>query len=337
MTTGSRNLSPAPDAVGSDPVSPNSVREDSSAPDSPSAASLEPGSLVTGPPSLGFGGWAELLKLRITTFVAIAATTGGLLAAPDAQLVHVLGAAFWIALSSAGASVFNQVLERDTDALMERTAERPLVTGAIGLGFALVLGGALTVASTVGLVIGYGWTAGLLALGTLLTYVLIYTPLKRLSTLNTVVGALPGAMAPLIGAVAIAGEPGIWGYALFANLFVWQFPHFMAIAWLYRVDYARAGLKMLPTVPGGEALAGRQAFLQTIAILPTGLLPLLESKATWLYAFGSTAVGIAYLVAAFAFMRSTTVKNARRLLHTSLVYLPVLYGVALFDRIVLTF
>ncbi len=286
---------------------------------------------------LDLSSWSELLKLRITTFVAIAAVTGGLLAAPGAEFGHVLGAAFWIALSSAGASLFNQVIERDTDALMERTANRPLVTGAISVQTAVFLGGGLAMVSTVGLSLGYNLLAGLLSLGTLLAYVLVYTPLKRHSTLNTVVGALPGAMAPLIGAVALAGEPGIWGYALFANLFVWQFPHFMAIAWLYREDYARAGLKMLPAVPGGEALAGRQAFLHALALLPTGLIPLLESQATWFYALGSTAAGIAYLTASFFFLRNNDRNSARRLLLTSLLYLPILYGIALFDRLVLQF
>ena len=279
--------------------------------------------------------WAELFKLRITAFVAFAAVTGALLAAPHADLALVLEAALLIAANAAAASAFNQVLERDTDRLMVRTRNRPLVAGRISVRDAVLAAGTLATLGTAGLALRFEPLAGLLALATLVVYVLVYTPLKRLTSFNTVIGALPGAMPPLLGAVALAGEPGIWGWALFANLFVWQFPHFMAIAWIYRDDYARAGLAMLPSVPGGRALAGRQAFLHGLAILPTGLLPLLESQATWFYAFGALAAGVAYLAAAWRFLVREDERSARGLLFTSLLYLPVLYAIALADRLLL--
>ena len=171
----------------------------------------------------------------------------------------------------------------------------------------------------------------------LLTYALVYTPLKRVSTLNTVVGALPGAMPPLLGYAAVAGDVSGWGLYLFAGLFAWQFPHFMAIAYLYREDYARAGLRMLPAVEGGVGMAGRQAVAYALVLLPVSLLPVVRGEAGLVYAAGALVLGLAYLGASIAFALRPPNKGragARALLTTSLVYLPVLYATILVDPVV---
>jgi protoheme IX farnesyltransferase len=289
------------------------------------------------PPTLldGLADLAVLLKPRIASFVFLAALVGGWLAlGRGAELWPLAEAALWITCTAGAASVFNQVLERDTDARMERTRHRPLPAGRIGVGAAIGVGAGLAALGTAGLALRFDPLAAVLALLTLLTYALVYTPLKRVTTFNTLVGALPGAMPPLLGHVAATGEVGVWGAALFALLFVWQFPHFLAIAWIYREDYARAGLRMLPSVPGTVGMAGRQALLYCLPILPVAMLPAWEGEAGWIYVLASVGAGLAYLAASLAFALRENAANARRLLRTSLVYLPVLLAVAVLDRLV---
>jgi protoheme IX farnesyltransferase len=279
--------------------------------------------------------WATLTKLRITVFAAVSAGVAALASRPDVGLGRAAEAALWVGLTSAAACVFNQVLERDVDALMERTRLRPLPAGRVGVRDA-VIGGALLALLGVGLLAWrFNLLVALLALGTLAAYVLVYTPLKRFTTFNTLVGAVPGAMPPLLGACALAGTPGVIGLSLFATLFVWQFPHFFAIAWLYREDYQRAGMRMLASVPGTAGVAGRASLLHALCILPVSLLPVLQRSATLFYALVATGLGALYVLAAGAFARRESERSARRLLHVSLLYLPLLLAVLLIDRLVL--
>ncbi|MCZ6596334.1 MAG: heme o synthase [Planctomycetota bacterium] len=279
--------------------------------------------------------WVALVKPRITLMVVFVAFIGGLLAAgPDADLGLVAAAALCVGLTAAGAGVFNQVIERDLDALMRRTMGRPLVTGRVRVRDAILFGAALTIVGVFGLASEFGLLSALLALATLLAYTLVYTPLKLHSSFNTAVGAIPGAMPPLIGFVALAGEPGPWGWMLFAVLFVWQFPHFLAIAWLYRDDYRRAGMKMLPALPGSDGIAGRQALLYALALLPVSLLPGVRGDAGITYSVGAVVLGLAYVGAAGAFALRETPARARAVLLTSLAYVPLLFSLVLFDPVV---
>ncbi|MBM3989714.1 MAG: protoheme IX farnesyltransferase [Planctomycetes bacterium] len=279
--------------------------------------------------------WSTLCKPRITAMVGFAAFVGGLLAAgSSADLVSLAEACGYIGLVGMASSVFNQLLERDTDARMLRTAQRPLVTGRLRARDAVWAGALLTAAGVLGLALRFNALAALLTLATMMAYVLVYTPLKRLSSLNTAVGAIPGAMPPLLGYVAVAGEAAGWAWYLFAILFAWQFPHFLAIAWLYREDYARAGLKMLPALPRTEGVAGRQSLLYSLALLPVSLLPALRGDAGWLYVASALVLGLAYTVAAALFALRETHARARAVVLISLVYLPSLYSLTLMDPLV---
>lgn len=279
--------------------------------------------------------WATLAKARITGMVGFAAFIGGLLGqGRGADMARVAEAALWIALVSAASCMFNQLLERDVDARMERTQRRPLVTGRVRPRDVVFVAAGLALVGVLALALRFNTLSALLALATLAAYALVYTPLKRLSTLNTAVGAIPGAMPPLIGFVAAAGAPGAWAWHLFAVLFMWQFPHFLAIAWLYRHDYARAGLKMLPAVEGSEGMAGRQALLYSLALVPVSLLPVLRGDAGPLYATAALVLGAGYCAAAMGFALKQNAPRARVLLYTSLAYLPALFSLVLMDPIV---
>lgn len=283
--------------------------------------------------------WLEdyltLVRPRISSFVLFAAFTGALLGAgPDADLLRVALAALLVGLVGASSSVFNQVLERDTDRLMPRTAGRPLAAGRLGVRDAVLFGAALGVVGVAGLAAIFQTLSALLALSTLAAYLLVYTPLKRYTSLNTVVGAIPGAMPPLLGYVALSGKLGPWGWLLFAMLFAWQFPHFFAIAWLYRDEYRRAGMVMLPCLPGSAGLAGRQALAYSLLLLPVSLLPGVRGEAGVVYSAAALVLGLAYTTSSALFAWRETRTRARVLLFTSLFYLPLLFAAVLFDPVV---
>jgi protoheme IX farnesyltransferase len=239
-----------------------------------------------------------------------------------AHLLYLSGA---IALLSSGIGTLNQYLERDLDGLMFRTRARPLPAGRIPPGRALLFGIALSAA-------GLGMLAALInlltagmGLLTLAAYLFGYTPMKTRSSLSTVVGAFPGAMPPLIGWAAATGKVGIEGLILFAILFLWQFPHFLAIAWIYRDDYARAGIKMLPVVEPEGRVTGQQIVSYTLMLLPVSMLPALVNLAGSIYMVGALGLGVVFLYfgARAAVVRSKW--QARRLLQASVLYLPALF------------
>ena len=264
-----------------------------------------------------------MTKPRLTTMVLITVATGFLLgarmsAAPWTMLWTMLGTA----LVAGGAGVWNQVLEKDRDGRMRRTANRPLPSGKVGVVEASLFGLGLLVAGLAMLAIGANPLAATVAAATFILYVLVYTPLKPISTLNTVVGAIPGALPPVIGWAAATGRLGIEAWALFLVLFLWQFPHFLAIAWIYRDDYARGGHKMLPTLDPSGALTGRQAAGYALALLPAGLLPAAIGLAGPWYFVGALLFGAFYLRAAVLFWLDVNDASARRLLRASFLYLP---------------
>lgn len=278
----------------------------------------------------------ELTKPRIALLVLFTVAVGGLLAAPTPlDLVQLAHALVGTALVAAGASALNQWLERNSDALMRRTENRPLPAGRLSpaetLGFGVVL-------SVLGL--GYMFCllthpiAGALTAMTLLSYVFIYTPLKRKTTLNTLIGAVPGALPPVIGWTALTGKLDGAAVILFLIVFFWQVPHFLAIAWMYREDYARAGLQMLPTIDPEGAATGRQMLLYAFALIPISLMPLLLGDASMMYGFGALGLGVFFLRAVVGFVFAPTHAQARKVLHASLVYLPCVLALLLLERLI---
>jgi len=276
--------------------------------------------------------FAELAKPRITSLVLVTAAVGFAVGGQGsidwlAFFVFMAGTAFLCG----GASTLNQYLERDADALMERTRRRPIPGGRIRPEEALVFGLALSAAGLAVLAFVNPLT---LALGaaSLVSYVLAYTPLKRVTSLCTVVGAVPGALPPLMGWAASRGSLGAAGWGLFAILFLWQLPHFLAIGWLYRDDYARGGFPMLAVTDRDGASTGRQAVLYATALLPVTLAAGLLASAGAGYLWGGLVLGLGFLACAAAFAWKRTVGSARRLFLASVLYLPLLLGLMVFDR-----
>jgi protoheme IX farnesyltransferase len=278
--------------------------------------------------------YVELTKPRVAVLVLFTVAAGFWLGSPNGpdldSLLHTVCAT---ALVAAGASALNQLLERQTDALMRRTEARPLPAGRLLPAEVLVFGLALGLGGLVYLAVAVRQPLAVLtAAFTFCTYAFLYTPLKRRTTLNTLVGAVPGAMPPVIGWTAAHGDLAPEAVALFLILFLWQVPHFLAIAWIYRDDYARAGLRMLPGLdPRGRA-TGRQMTSYCLALVPVSLLPWLWHQAGPLYPAAALALGLGFLWAALGFVRQPSAARARRVLRASLVYLPALLALLLILR-----
>ena len=279
--------------------------------------------------------FVELTKPRIAVLVLFTVAVGGLLAAgANLDLMQLVHALVGTALVAAGASVLNQWLERSTDASMRRTENRPLPAGRLMPAEALAFG---IVLSALGL--GYMFIvmtyllAPLLTAATLLSYVFVYTPLKRVTTLNTLIGAVPGALPPVIGWTAMTGTFDTAAGILFLILFIWQIPHFMAIAWMYREDYGRAGLKMLPVVDGEGTATARQMLVYGAALVPVSLLPLIYGDGSLMYGLGALALGMMFLRSIWNFGVAPEQSQARKVLHASLLYLPGVYGLMLLERL----
>ncbi|HEV3263037.1 MAG TPA: heme o synthase [Gemmataceae bacterium] len=282
-----------------------------------------------------FADYVELTRPRIAVMVLFTTAAGFALAsagAPDlARLFHTM---FGTVLLVAGASALNQVLERHSDAVMERTRNRPVPAGRLQPGGVLLFGLILALAGLAYLALTVRQPLAIAAAGfAFVSYVFLYTPLKRTTTLNTLVGAIPGAMPPVIGWTAVTNSFGPAAAVLFAVLFLWQVPHFLAIAWIYRDDYARAGLRMLPVLdPSGDATA-RRMLGYCLALLLVSVLPSALGWAGPVYLLGAIILGGAFLVSAFGFWRTRSVAQARRVLRESLVYLPALLTVLLVEGV----
>jgi heme o synthase len=278
--------------------------------------------------------YADLFKARLTLLVLLTTLVGfyvGSAAAVDYGLMfHTVLAT---ALVASGASALNQLWERDLDAKMRRTRERPLPSGRMQPHTVLIIG---CVASGVGLaylVLAVNTVTALLGALSLLTYVFVYTPLKRVTWLNTAVGAVPGGLPPLMGWVAARGELTHEGLVLFAILAFWQIPHFMAIAWLYRDEYARAGFQMLPVVdPEGHRTA-RHALFNTIALCGVSLCPFLLNMAGPVYLAGAIILGGLFAACSARFARKLNETRARQLFYASIAYLPLLLISMVLDKV----
>jgi protoheme IX farnesyltransferase len=275
-----------------------------------------------------------LAKVRVNTLVVATTAAGYYMAAGETFEFGALAAAcLGTALVAGGAAAMNQVTERDVDRLMERTRTRPMADGRMTVAEGWLVSLLLALAGLLILWFSSNPAAAGVALTTLVIYAMVYTPLKRRTSLSTVVGAVPGALPPLIGWAAAGGALGtIAPWTLFTIMFLWQLPHFLAIAWIYREDYARAGMPMLPVIDRHGGFTGRQATLWAAALVPFSQLPSLVGLADVRYAIGAIVLGIAQFVVAFRFARHRSEVNARMLFYASIIYLPLLWILMVLGR-----
>jgi protoheme IX farnesyltransferase len=272
------------------------------------------------------GDYIALAKPRLNFLVVATSAAGYYLGASNAiDATSMAEAVGGTALVAAGAAALNQLYERDTDALMRRTRLRPLPAGRVTAADARVFGLALSVAGLALLAARANWLAAALALGTLVIYLIVYTPMKRRTPMATLVGAVPGALPALIGWTASHGRVAPGGAVLFAIVFLWQIPHFMAIAWLYRDDYASAGFPMLPVIDPAGRRAGRQAVWYAAALVPVSVLPAVVGIAGPIYLIAAAALDAALFALSARFAATHTDAAARALFFGSITYLPLLW------------
>lgn len=276
----------------------------------------------------------DLFKARLTSLVLLTTLVGFYLGAEHPMdFGRLLSTLVGTGLLAAGAAALNQFLERDHDAKMPRTQGRPLPSGKMQPETALVIGGGAAVAGLICLAATVNLLTASLGALTLVTYLFLYTPLKRVTSMNTVIGAIPGALPPLMGWTAARGEVTIEGWSLFAILFFWQLPHFLAIAWMYREEYARAGFVMLPCVDPEGLRTGRQAISHTLGLIPISLCPFLFRMEGMVYCVGAMVLSAGFLFCAIQFARHLSRYHARQLFLASILYLPLLLGLMVFDKI----
>jgi len=278
--------------------------------------------------------FCDLIKVRLTGLVLLTTLVGFYLGSREAVdyalMIHALLATTLVAC---GASALNQWWEREHDAKMRRTEDRPLPSGRMQPETVLLFGGLCSVAGLIYLAFAVNPLTSLVGGVTVVTYILIYTPLKRVTWLNTAIGAIPGALPPLMGWTAARNDLTTEGWSLFAILFFWQIPHFLAIAWLYREEYAKAGFIMLPGVDPDGTRTGSQAVSHTLALLVASLCPVIFHVAGIVYLAGALILGVAFLWCAVQFSRGLTLQRARRLFLISIIYLPLLLGLMVLDKV----
>ena len=274
----------------------------------------------------------ELSKARLCAMVLVTTAAGYVLARPGAPLGwSLVWTLLGTALTAFGANALNQLLEKERDAKMERTRLRPLPAGRISERAALVFGLGAALTGTLILALLVGRLPAVLACATFLIYVLVYTPLKPVTSLNTIVGAITGAVPPLIGWAAATGQLDLGAGLLGALLFVWQVPHFFALAWLYRADYARGGFCMLPVLDPAGHLTFRVLLVFAFLLVPLGLVIFLAGVAGPWFALGSLALGLWWVAFGVNLLRSGSDRDARRVFLASLIYLPAMLGLMLAD------
>jgi protoheme IX farnesyltransferase len=279
--------------------------------------------------------FVSLTKPRLNTLVLITSVAAYYLAdghrLPWWHLLHTIAGT---ALVAGGASALNQHWERDTDRLMRRTRLRPLPDARLHPQDALWFGVALSAVGLADLTLFVNPLTAVIAALTLLSYVLLYTPLKTRTSLSTIVGAVPGALPALIGWTAVTNSLSAGGWILFGIVFMWQMPHFLAIAWLFRDDYAQAGIPLLPVVEPDGRSTGRQSVLYAAGLVPVSLLPMAAGLATAYYLVGALTLGAILLVLSLEFASSRSTASARRLFYGTILYLPLLWIVLLADHFV---
>jgi protoheme IX farnesyltransferase len=278
--------------------------------------------------------YGALAKPRVVAMVLVTTAVGYYLgSAGTPALLPLFSTLGGTALAAAGTLALNQWMERDLDARMDRTRLRPLPDGRLQPREALVFGAALLCVGLAVLAAGGGLLPALVTAGIAITYLLVYTPLKPVTSLCSIVGAVPGALPPVAGWAAARGELGIEAWVLFAIMFLWQIPHSLAIGRVYREDYARAGIRVLPVVDRDGSSTGTHALSNCLALLPVALLPTLIGLAGQLYFLVALVLGLGFLWSTVGLARSGSAADARRVLFASLVYLPVLLAVMALDKL----
>jgi protoheme IX farnesyltransferase len=277
--------------------------------------------------------YIELTKPRITWLILMSTGIGyffGLRGGLDLwSLFHtVLGTG----LIASGTAALNQWYEREADRKMRRTSARPIPSGRLDATRAMFFGVALSIAGFLDLWLGCNLLAGLLGAFTLASYLFLYTPLKQRTPLSTTIGAFPGAMPPMIGFAAAHGSIIAEAWVLFAILFLWQFPHFYSIAWMYREDYARAGIRMLPVVKPDGRRTATEIVVYGLALIPVSLVPTMLGMSGRIYLFGALLAGLFFLYSGVRVALDRTILRARYVLLVSVFYLPIIYGLMLLDR-----
>jgi len=281
--------------------------------------------------------YIELTKPRITWLILMSTGIGYFFGLPshawrEINWLLLLHTILGTGLIASGTAALNQWYERAADRKMHRTAGRPLPSGRLTAGRALAFGIALSVAGFAELWLGVNLLSGLIGAFTLASYLFLYTPMKQRTWWSTTVGAIPGAMPPMIGYAAAAGVITRESWVLFAILFLWQFPHFYSIAWMYKEDYARAGIRMLPVVEPDCRSTARQIVLYGIALIPVSLVPGMLGMTGRIYLIGALILGLVYLYSGVRVALERTLVRARAVLLTSVLYLPLIYGLMLLDR-----
>ena len=278
--------------------------------------------------------FVTLAKPRLNLLVVGSAVAGYAMAGGDSgQVFRLLSTILGTGLVAGGASAYNQILERDADALMQRTRLRPLPDGRLQVGEALLFATALSSLGLATLAVGVNALCAFVALATLVSYVVIYTPLKRVTSFATVIGAIPGALPPVIGWVAGREELSQGAWLLFGIVFLWQLPHFLSIAWMFRDDYARAGFLMLPVLEPDGRSTGRQTVIYAAALVPMSLAPTLIGLTGRAYFAGALALAAIFMTLAVKFALSRSRPDAKRLFFGSIIYLPLLWILMIVNRV----
>jgi len=277
--------------------------------------------------------YIDLIKPSILIMVLITTLLGYYLGNEGAiSWVRLTWTLLGTGLSAGGASALNQYLERDQDKLMERTCNRPLPAGILQPQSALLFGISTVIIGSIILVLKINTLTGFLSLLTAFMYVLIYTPMKKITWLNTSLGSIPGALPPLGGWVAATGNVDSGAWILFAILYLWQHPHFFAIAWMCKDEYEKAGFKMLPVIePNGTRMI-RQIFWHLTLLFPVGFLPFIIGMSGNIYLFGTTILTLWYFLSAIPMLKEKSTKNASRILKASVLYLPLLIVIIIIDK-----
>jgi protoheme IX farnesyltransferase len=285
-------------------------------------------------PPARFADYVELTKPRLSLLSVLTAMVGYYAARPAPNALKVVLLAVGSSLAAGGVAALNQWIESDTDGQMHRTANRPIPNGKIPGGSAYVLGWGMCFAALIIIFYQVGKLSALFTLLTIASYLGCYTPAKRFSRWSTEIGAVAGAFPPLIGWAAAEGSVSALGWILFGILFLWQIPHFMAIAWTYRKDYSAVHFPMLPVLDESGEKVARWSFLATLALICVSLLPPMMGLSGPWYGFAALAVGAGFLLRAMQFLREQgRDKSARRLFLFSLAYLPILLGALVADRL----
>ena len=277
--------------------------------------------------------YLELTKPRIAFMLVLTSAAGFYLgSSANFNFVIFTNAMIGITLLAFGVATLNQVWERKTDALMERTAKRPLVVGKVTFNEALIFGLLQCAVAEIYLTFLVNGLTAILGFVVIVGYVLLYTPLKTRTSASTAIGAIPGALPPLMGWTSASNEITLGAWILFALLFLWQFPHFLAIAWMYREQYAKAGILMLPVIEPEGKITAKQIVIFTILLLPISVAPFFIGLAGWFYLIGASVLGIWFLTASIGAARAKTNEKARKLLLVSVIYLPLIFLLMVFNK-----